>query len=216
MPDPSQADPEGLVAVGGDLSVERLLHAYEHAVFPWFDPGMLPFWWSPDPRCVMRADSLHVSTSLERCLRRGGFELTWNKNFAAVMKACGEGREEGTWIGPEMLAAYARLHQQGHAHSLEVWVEGDLVGGIYGVQRGALFAAESMFNRMRDMSKVALVACIRSLFDRGIEVFDVQFMTEHLASLGALEISRNKYLEVLRRAVRVQVELANLVPDCRI
>jgi leucyl/phenylalanyl-tRNA--protein transferase len=216
FPDPRLADTEGLLAVGGDLSADRLLHAYESAVFPWFDPGFPPFWWSPDPRCVIRPEKLRVTSSLDRRIRRGGFQLTWNRQFAAVMLAGSEGREEGTWIGPEMLAAYTQLHEQGHAHSLEVWVDAELVGGIYGVQRGGLFAAESMFHRQRDMSKIALVACIRSLFGSGMKLFDVQFLTEHLASLGAEEVSRDDYLAELSGAVELQIDLSDLTPVCRV
>jgi len=213
FPDPQSADDDGLVAIGGDLSARRLLLAYESGIFPWYGPGLPPLWWSPDPRAVLDADQLHVSRSLRRGLRRGGFELSWNRAFAAVMRACGDERDTGTWILPEMIQAYAGLHRMGRAHSLEVWTDGELAGGLYGVQCGGLFAAESMFHRRTDASKVALVAAVHSLFARGIELFDVQFLTPHLASLGACEISRSRYLARLHRASPKTVDLGTLVPS---
>ena len=175
FPDPRTADDDGLVAIGGDLGVERLLLAYESGIFPWYDQDLPPLWWSPDPRTVLQLENLHISRSLRRVLRQHRFELSWNQAFAEVIRACGEKRETGTWILPEMVHAYSRLHELGHAHSLEVWTEGQLAGGLYGVQRGALFAAESMFHRRPNASKVALVASVQSLFRRGIRLFDVQF-----------------------------------------
>jgi leucyl/phenylalanyl-tRNA--protein transferase len=198
--------------VGGDLSPERLLVAYDQGIFPWYDDGYPPLWWSPDPRTVLDPETLHVSRSLARALRRGGFELSWNRDFGRVMVECGRRRPGGTWIFPEMLDAYERLHQLGHAHSLEVWAKGDLVGGIYGVQRGGLFAAESMFHRRTNASKVALVAAVQSLFLAGIRLFDVQFLTPHLGSLGAREIPRAQYLERLGAVREHRVDLGRLVP----
>ena len=212
FPDPRGYDGEGLVAVGGDLSTERLLAAYRCGVFPWYDEGYLPMWWSPDPRGCLRAERLHVSRSLAKVLRRGGFRLSWNEAFGAVMAACGEQRGGGTWIIPEMLEAYQALHEQGHAHSLEVWEGVQLVGGVYGVQVGGLFAAESKFHRHRDMSKVALVALVRSLRRAGIGFVDVQFVTEHLRSLGASEVSREEYLGVVAVERGREVDLTELVP----
>jgi leucyl/phenylalanyl-tRNA--protein transferase len=200
FPDPHDFDAEGLVAVGGELTSKRLLSAYEHGIFPWYAEGILPMWWSPDPRGLMSVARLHVSHRLQRTLRRADFTLTWNRCFARVMAECGKHRPEGTWVIPEMLAAYERLHRRGNAHSLEVWRERRLVGGIYGVQVGALFAAESMFHRDTDMSKVALVALVRSLFAAGIELFDVQFVTPHLARLGAFEVTRTDYLRAAATA----------------
>jgi leucyl/phenylalanyl-tRNA--protein transferase len=211
FPDPRGADAVGLCAVGGDLSVERLVFAYSNGIFPWFDESEPPCWWSPDPRCVFTPDGLHVPRRLARRIRRGGFELTWNRAFADVMRACGE-REQGSWIFAEMLDAYAALHDAGHAHSLEVWADGELAAGIYGVQVGRLFAAESKFHRVRDLSKVALVACVRSLFAAGIELFDVQMPTPHLMSLGAAEWPRWRYLEALRRVVERECDLRGLDP----
>jgi leucyl/phenylalanyl-tRNA--protein transferase len=200
FPEPEGADAEGLLAVGGDLSAERLLAAYEQGIFPWYAEGLPPMWWSPDPRAVLDAENLHVSRSLERELRRERFRLSVNEAFERVMLECGRERDGGTWILPEMVPAYARLHELGHAGSFEVWLGERLVGGLYGVQRGGLFAAESMFHREANASKVALVAAVRTLFAAGIELFDVQFLTPHLASLGTYEVPRGEYLSRLRRA----------------
>lgn len=213
FPDPEQADDEGLVAVGGDLSVERLLVAYESGIFPWYDSGLPPLWWSPNPRAIIEPENLHISRSLRRTLRGGGFEVSANSAFVDVMRACAARRKGGTWILPEMVRAYAALHELGHAHSIEVWKEKKLVGGLYGVQRGGLFAAESMFHRVRDASKVALVVSVQSLFQAGIRLFDVQLLTPHLRSLGAREISRVEYLERLSRVRGQRVVLAPRLAD---
>jgi leucyl/phenylalanyl-tRNA--protein transferase len=210
FPDPRRGDDEGLVAIGGDLSCERLLAAYGSGIFPWYNEGFPVLWWSPNPRAVLNADELHVSRSLDRRLRRRDYALTWNLAFADVIRACGEQRKGGTWIVPEMRRAYQQLHQQGHAHSVEVWQENRLVGGLYGVQRGAVFAAESMFHRMTDASKIAVVAASRSLQRAGIQVFDVQFATPHLRSLGVKEISRDDYLGRVARASARHVDLSKL------
>jgi leucyl/phenylalanyl-tRNA--protein transferase len=213
FPDPRRYDHEGLVAVGGDLSPARLLLAYRSGIFPWYGEGYLPLWWSPDPRAAFDPACLHVSKSLAKCLRRKDFDLTWNRAFRAVMTACGEQRAAGTWILPEMVDAYERLHQRGAAHSLEVWRAGQLVGGIYGVQVGALFAAESMFHRATDMSKVALVALVRSVFAAGITLLDVQMPNDHLLGLGCRTVPRDEYLRLLAAVVDQPVELAGLVPS---
>jgi leucyl/phenylalanyl-tRNA--protein transferase len=210
FPDPEASDAEGLLAVGGDLEPERLLLAYESGIFPWYAEGLPPMWWSPDPRAVLDEQSLHVSKSLGRELRRGHFRVTVNQAFERVMRECGSEREGGTWILPEMLRAYARLHERGHALSFEVWRDERLAGGLYGVQRGGLFAAESMFHRETNASKVALVAAVRTLFAAGIELFDVQFLTPHLASLGVYEIPRTEYLVRARRATARPVALHDL------
>jgi leucyl/phenylalanyl-tRNA--protein transferase len=213
FPDPRDYDREGLVAIGGDLAPERLLLAYRRGIFPWYAEGILPMWWSPDPRAMLTRDALHVSRSLARTIRRGGFELTWNRCFRRVMAECGKCRAEGTWVIPEMLDAYEQLHALGHAHSLEVWQDDELAGGIYGVQIGGLFAAESMFHRRTDMSKVALVALLQSVSDAGIVLFDVQFLTPHLQRLGARAIPRADYLRRLQAALRRRVDLARLQPS---
>ena len=206
FPDPNESDDEGLLAVGGDLSPERLLFAYESGVFPWYSAGVPPLWWSPNPRALMTRERLHVSRSLRRTLRRGAFTVTFDTAFSDVIAACGANRDGGTWILPEMVLAYTQLHQLGHAHSFEVWHEGQLAGGLYGVRRGALFAAESMFHVVTDASKVALSVTLDTLFRAGFQTFDVQFVTEHLASLGAFEVSRPEYLAEVARTTRVSVE----------
>lgn len=212
FPDPGAYDADGLVAIGGNLRPEALLAAYGAGVFPWYAEGYVPMWWSPDPRGLLDPEHLHIARSLERRLRRGGVTLTWNRCFERVMRECGRGRGDGTWIIPEMVDAYSRLHRLGHAHSLEVWRGADLVGGIYGVQVGALFAAESMFHRATDMSKVALIALVRSAFAAGVRLFDVQFATPHLASLGAFVVPRAEYLRRLAAAREQAVDLRQLQP----
>jgi leucyl/phenylalanyl-tRNA--protein transferase len=210
FPDPRRGDDEGLVAIGGDLSVARLRAAYTAGIFPWYNDGFPVLWWSPNPRAILPADELHVSRSLRRRLQRKDYVLTWNLAFSEVIAACGQGRKGGTWIVPEMRRAYQQLHHEGHAHSVEVWQENRLVGGLYGVQCGALFAAESMFHRVTDASKIAVVAAALSLYRAGVRVFDVQFATSHLRSLGVREISREDYLGRVARASQSPVDLSRL------
>jgi leucyl/phenylalanyl-tRNA---protein transferase len=212
FPEPERADAEGLLAVGGDLSPERLLLAYERGIFPWYSEGLPPLWWSPDPRAVIDDRSLHVSRSLARELRRKKFRVTFDRAFRAVMQECARERDGGTWILPEMVDAYVRLHELGHAHSFEAWHGDRLVGGLYGVRRGGLFAAESMFHRETSGSKFALVGAVRGLFAAGALLFDVQFETAHLASLGATTISRREYLGRLATAVKAPMSLKR-VPE---
>jgi len=214
FPNPELADARGLVAAGGALSPAWLRAAYDSGIFPWYDDGMPPLWWSPDPRTLMDPEHLHVSRSMRRFLRSTPFELRFDTHFAEVMRACASDREEGTWILPEMIDAYVALHQQGEAHSVEVWDGAQLVGGLYGVQRGALFAAESMFHRATNASKLALIAAIHSLFAGGIRVFDVQFVTSHLASLGAYTVPRREYLARVRAATAERVNLGGLKLSC--
>lgn len=198
------AEEFGLVAVGGDLSPERLLQAYQSGIFPWFDQGDPVLWWSPDPRAIFELKSFHVPRRLGRTIRSGKFRVTRDLDFKAVMEECGKERLEGTWISPEMVEAYVRLHQLGFAHSLEVRQDDRLVGGIYGVAIGGFFAGESMFSRVSDASKVALVALIERLKERGFQLFDIQFLNDHTRRLGAVEISRRKYQSRLRQALSVK------------
>jgi leucyl/phenylalanyl-tRNA--protein transferase len=207
FPDPEHADPEGLVAVGGDLAPQRLLRAYRLGIFPWYDERTPILWWSPDPRAILPLDGLHVSRRLARTLRTTRFVVTFDLAFARVMHGCAD-RAEGTWITPEMIAAYTTLHELGHAHSVEVWLDGALAGGIYGVALGGLFAGESMFTRVSGASKVALVRLVERLNERGFALFDVQYRNEHTASLGAVEVPRRDYLARLRRAVEMPVTFA--------
>jgi leucyl/phenylalanyl-tRNA---protein transferase len=213
FPDPELADDEGLIAVGGDLATPRLLAAYDAGIFPWYDEGLPALWWSPNPRAVLDPGHLHVSRSMRRVLSKSGFTLSWNQDFRNVMLSCAD-RNGGTWILPDVLDAYCRLHQEGHAHSIEVWRNDTLVGGLYGVQRGGLFAAESMFHRETNASKVALITCVERVFAAGIELFDVQFTTPHLVSMGVREIPRKEYLTRLRRARVRRVSLENLALGC--
>lgn len=210
FPDPNESDDEGLLAVGGDLSPARLLFAYESGVFPWYSSGVPPLWWSPNPRALMDRERLHVSRSLRRVLRSGEFEVTFDTAFREVIVACASNREGGTWILPEMMLAYTQLHELGHAHSFEVWHDGRLAGGLYGVRRGALFAAESMFHVVSNASKVALAVSLDTLFRAGVQLFDVQFVTEHLLSLGAYEVERSEYLAQVSRTAQQVVELARI------
>jgi leucyl/phenylalanyl-tRNA--protein transferase len=201
FPDPRTAKPEGLVAVGGDLSVPRLLSAYRRGIFPWtFDPIT---WWSPDPRAVLEWDRIHVSRSLARTLRRGRFRVTTDRAFGEVIRACAApapGRRD-TWISAEFIEAYSLLHRHGDAHSLECWLGDRLAGGIYGVAIGGFFAGESMFHRVSDASKVALCFLARHLRDRGFVLFDIQMLTPVTRQLGGTEIPRAEYLRRLKAAV---------------
>ena len=201
FPPAADADPEGLVAVGGDLSVERLLLAYRSGIFPW---TVCPItWWSPDPRAIFELDQFHASRSLERVIKRGAFEVTFDQAFGQVIRACAEpgaGRGE-TWISPEFIAAYTLMHQEGHAHSVECWQDGCLAGGVYGVAVGGLFAGESMFHRVNDASKVALYHLFQRLNARRFRLFDIQMLTPVTTQLGARNIRRSEYLERLRLAL---------------
>lgn len=209
-PHPDRIGRDGLGGIGGDLSRARLLAAYDHGYFPCHGADTPPLWWNPDPRAVITPASLHVSRRLERTLRQGRFEVTFDRAFRRVMEQCDVGREDGRWILPEMIEAYVDLFAAGHAHSFEVWRGDRLAGGLYGVQRGALFAAESMFHRETDMSKVALVSAARALFAAGIEVIDVQYPTPHLRSLGAIEWRRAQYLASLAQLLQKAVALGGI------
>lgn len=195
------ASPEGLLAMGGDLRAERLLQAYRHGIFPWYNPGQPILWWSPDPRAGLFPDRLRVSRSLTKTLRRKKYEVTLDRAFRDVMRHCAEPRqrraEHGTWITPEMIEAYCRLHELGLAHSVESWSEGKLVGGLYGVALGGIFFGESMFARATDASKVAFVQLVRQLQDWGFGLIDCQLPSAHLSSLGAEEIRRKDFLKRL-------------------
>jgi leucyl/phenylalanyl-tRNA--protein transferase len=210
FPEPSGFDDDGLVAIGGDVTPERLLVAYERGIFPLYTRDTPPLWWSPNPRAVLPLDELHASRSLERRLQRTDYTVSWNRAFRDVIRACGENRPGGTWILPELVDAYTALHDSGDAFSLEVWMGGELAGGLYGVQRGGLFAAESMFHRRTDASKIALVICARALKQAGIELFDVQYWTRHLSRFGVREIPRSEYLTQLARAQKRRPRLIAL------
>jgi leucyl/phenylalanyl-tRNA--protein transferase len=201
FPDPAGADAEGLIAQGGDLEPGTIVAAYRLGIFPWPYDDSAILWWSPDPRAILPLDALHVSHSLTRTLRRAGFRVTLNAAFPAVIDGCAA-RDE-TWITPAMRAAYVRLHGLGWAHSVEVWgADGTLAGGLYGVAVGGLFAAESMFHRATDASKVAVVALVRHARRVGTTLVDVQVPSDHLTTLGARPIPREEYLARLAIAVR--------------
>jgi len=197
------ARPNGLLAVGGDLSPSRLIDAYRRGIFPWFNEGEPILWWSPDPRMVLFPQELKISRSLRKTLKRGNYEIRADSAFKQVMEACAAPRGEhtGTWIHAEMIAAYGRLHEMGMAHSMETWIEGELVGGLYGVGQGKMFFGESMFSRVSDASKIAFVHLVAQLQRWGFEMIDCQMKTEHLASLGAREISRNEFRQKLKELV---------------
>jgi leucyl/phenylalanyl-tRNA--protein transferase len=202
---PESADDSGLVAIGGDLNPARLLQAYRCGVFPWYDEAGPICWWSPDPRAVIELDGLHVSRRLRRTLRSGRFQVSLNQAFGQVIRGCANRPGDGTWITPGMIRAYETLHRLGHAHSVETWQDGVLAGGIYGVVVGGLFAGESMFYRRADGSKVALAWLVEHLQLKGFQMFDIQFVTEHTARMGAVEIPRREYLTRLRVAVAQRV-----------
>jgi leucyl/phenylalanyl-tRNA--protein transferase len=205
---PVMANDQGLVAVGGDLQPERLLLAYRRGIFPWYDQADPICWWSPDPRAIFELEGLHLSRRLRRTIRSGRFQVTVNSDFHSVIVACADRPGEGTWLTQEMIAAYKTLHARGHAHSVEVWHDSGLAGGLYGVALGGFFAGESMFTRIRDASKVALAFLMERLRAQGFELFDIQFLTEHTARLGAIEIPRREYLRRLRKALQVEAQFA--------
>jgi len=211
FPPVESATADGLVAIGGDLLAERLLEAYRHGIFPWYNDDQPILWWSPDPRAVLFPDKLHVSRSLERTIRRGQFTLTLDSSFRNVMIQCAGPRPQypgdGTWITPAMIEAYTTLHVMGYAHSIETWQDGRLVGGLYGVAIGGAFFGESMFSRVDDASKVALVTLVRQLDKWGFTLFDCQQSSPHVKRLGAEEIPRSDFVKHLAAA--------NTFPDLR-
>jgi len=205
FPPVETATPEGLLAVGGDLSPERLLAAYRLGIFPWFNPGQPILWWSPDPRVALYPEKLHVSRSLRKALRSGRYEVRFDTDFRAVMLACAAPRRQhpggGTWITEDMIEAYCRLHDLGFAHSIETW-QGDLLtGGLYGVALGGVFFGESMFARQPDASKIAMVALVSRLQAWGFALIDCQLPSDHLTRLGAECFPRPVFLEMLASAL---------------
>ncbi|MBS0974576.1 leucyl/phenylalanyl-tRNA--protein transferase [Serratia rubidaea] len=215
-PEGALRDPNGLLAIGGDLSAPRLLAAYQRGIFPWYSPGEAILWWSPDPRAVLYPAEHHISRSFRRFLRAAPFRITLNHDFAAVIAACAERPQDGTWIGPEVQHAYLHLHRLGYAHSVEVWQGDELVGGMYGVAQGALFCGESMFSRVTNASKCALMAFCRHFAAFGGELIDCQVLNAHTASLGAREISRRSFLQQLselqRRPLAAACWAAQVIP----
>jgi leucyl/phenylalanyl-tRNA--protein transferase len=197
-------EPNGLLCVGGDLSVERLLEAYRRGIFPWFSTGQPILWWSPDPRTVLYPGEFKVSRSLGKTLRNRGFRTTVDQAFEQVMERCADPalRPEGTWISPQMHAAYRRLHELDYAHSFETWEGDQLVGGLYGVALGRVFFGESMFSVARDASKVALHALVQASLAQNVRLIDCQVDSEHLRSLGARSVPRREFMRELAAATR--------------
>lgn len=196
-------EPNGLLAAGGDLSPERLIQAYRHGCFPWYQDGQPILWWSPDPRTVLLPEELHMSRSLRKLLRQQRYQVSFDRDFAAVIQACAAPRAyaDGTWITNNMQAAYLKLHERGFAHSVEVWDGDALVGGLYGLAMGRLFFGESMFSRADNASKVGFATLVNHLHASGFVMIDCQMPTEHLHSLGARAISRKAFAEYLQRYV---------------
>jgi leucyl/phenylalanyl-tRNA--protein transferase len=200
FPPVNHAEPDGLLAVGGDLEPDRILLAYQHGIFPWFSEGSPILWWSPDPRMVLMTKELKVSKSMRQVLRSGKFKITYDQAFKEVIEACGDvprPGQDGTWLTREMRDAYLQLHQLGWAHSVEVWREGDLVGGLYGLALGRVFCGESMFSHESNASKAGFIDLVKRLETLGFQFIDCQVHTPHLESLGAKEIPREDFLELL-------------------
>ncbi|WP_409308987.1 leucyl/phenylalanyl-tRNA--protein transferase [Pectobacterium sp. B1J-3] len=199
FPEPGYAlhEPNGLLAFGGDLSPVRLKTAYRQGIFPWYSPGEPILWWSPDPRAVLFPNEFHISRSLKKFLRKHDYSVTINRAFNDVITACSREHEGGTWITPEIIAAYCELHQSGQAHSVEVWQNSALVGGLYGIAQGSLFCGESMFSLAENASKYALLTFQQHFTDCGGRLIDCQVLNAHTASLGVREIPREHFLQFL-------------------
>jgi leucyl/phenylalanyl-tRNA---protein transferase len=210
FPDPRNATPEGIVAVGGSPQPEFLREAYRHGIFPWPVEGYPLLWFSPPERALLFFDELHVPRSLARERRRSTLRFTFDRAFERVIAACASvkrAHEEGTWITPELIRGYTRFHQLGHAHSVEAWEGEELIGGLYGVDAGGAFAGESMFHRRPNASKLALLFLIDHLRERGLDWLDIQVMTPHMEALGARLVPREEFLERLERALRRGLKL---------
>jgi leucyl/phenylalanyl-tRNA---protein transferase len=206
FPPAENADPEGIVGFGGELTPEWLLDAYRHGIFPWpaSEPGYPMIWWSPDPRAIFEFERFHVPQRLQRVIRSGRFQVTFDRDFAGVIRGCAtaQNRRRGTWITPEIKAAYTRLFRLGHAHSVEAWENDELAGGVYGVAIAGLFAAESMYYRIAEASKVALAHLVEHLKRQSYVLLDIQQLTPHTARFGAIEIPRRAYLRRLAKALK--------------
>jgi leucyl/phenylalanyl-tRNA--protein transferase len=206
-------EPDGLLAVGGDLAPERILSAYRQGIFPWYSHGQPILWWSPDPRAVLFPERLHIARSLRKTLRKNPFDVRYDTAFAEVIDACAgvvRRGQQGTWITHEMRDAYTRLHAMGHAHSVESWLQDKLVGGLYGLRIGRVFFGESMFSEVGDASKVAFVHGVQRLRDEGVALIDCQVSSTHLTSLGAETIPRARFIDLLRRYARPSVTESSL------
>jgi leucyl/phenylalanyl-tRNA--protein transferase len=200
-------EPNGLLAIGGTLTPGRLLDAYSHGIFPWFSDGQPVLWWSPDPRMVLYPDELIISRSMTKRLKRKDYDVRFNTAFYQVMQACAQTQrpgQDGTWITDSMIEAYDQLHEAGHALSVETWMDGKLVGGLYGVAIGKMFYGESMFHHVTDASKIAFIHLVRHLRRQGFGLIDCQMKTPHLASLGAREIPRKEFLQQVSELIQYQ------------
>jgi leucyl/phenylalanyl-tRNA--protein transferase len=208
FPPPSLARSDGLLAVGGDLSPERLLLAYRLGIFPWYGPGEPLLWWAPDPRLVLFPEELHISRRLSRTIRQGRFRVAFDRNFTEVIRLCGETRSQtGTWLDPPLIEAFRYLHKLGYAHSVECYLDEALVGGLYGLALDRIFFGESMFSLVRDASKVALAGLVAILMTRGCTAIDCQVRSEHLLSMGAREIGGSDFSQLL------QEKIDHITPD---
>ncbi|MER2514165.1 MAG: leucyl/phenylalanyl-tRNA--protein transferase [Nitrosomonas ureae] len=205
------SEPNGLLAIGGDLTSHRLLEAYSKGIFPWFNEDQPILWWSPDPRMVLFPHQLKISRSLRKTVKKANYKICTDCNFTQVMLACASPREgqSGTWIHPQMIAAYTALHEMGLAHCVETWIDNELAGGLYGVALGKVFFGESMFSRVQDASKIALVHLVKQLQSWQFGLIDCQVKTHHLASLGAQEISRAEFSQKLDCLITTEFESGN-------
>nr|WP_113868253.1 leucyl/phenylalanyl-tRNA--protein transferase [Brenneria salicis]NMN91360.1 leucyl/phenylalanyl-tRNA--protein transferase [Brenneria salicis ATCC 15712 = DSM 30166]RBP59987.1 leucyl/phenylalanyl-tRNA--protein transferase [Brenneria salicis ATCC 15712 = DSM 30166]RLM29957.1 leucyl/phenylalanyl-tRNA--protein transferase [Brenneria salicis ATCC 15712 = DSM 30166] len=208
FPDPADAldEPNGLLAYGGDLTSARLKMAYRQGIFPWYSPGDPILWWSPNPRAVLFPDGLHISRSMKKFLRKHDLTATINHAFDAVITACADEHAGGTWITPEIITAYGELHKSGQAHSVEVWQNSALVGGLYGLAQGSLFCGESMFSRADNASKYALLTFQQHFIHHGGVLIDCQVLNSHTASLGVCEIPRERFLQFLFQLQDIPVD----------
>jgi len=203
FPPVDAAQEDGLLAIGGDLSVQRLLMAYERGIFPWYE-GDVPVWWCPDPRFVLNPDELKISKSMKQLFQRNAFSFTINKAFPEVINNCkkiNRPGQDGTWITNEVVASYKKMHEFGYAHSAEVWLNDELVGGLYGIRLGKVFFGESMFSLVSNASKYAFISYVRQLKKEGVQLIDCQVYTEHLESLGARMIPRTEFLHTLKKLI---------------
>ncbi|WP_205949983.1 leucyl/phenylalanyl-tRNA--protein transferase [Pantoea stewartii] len=205
-PETALREPNGLLAMGGDLSPARLLSAYQQGIFPWFSPGDPILWWSPDPRAVLFPTQFHLSRSMKRFHQQSPYRVTMNEAFGDVVDGCALGREEGTWITFEVKRAWQKLYELGHAHSIEVWRDQTLVGGMYGLALGQIFCGESMFSLQPNASKTALLVFCQHFIKHGGQLVDCQILNPHTASLGAVEIARDRYLEQVKNLASLAVD----------
>jgi len=203
FPPVSEAEPSGILAVGGDLSPERLLEAYRQGIFPWYSEDDPIIWWSPDPRFALRPDEVKVSKSMRQVLNRETFEFTMDRCFGRVMHECSLPRkhEKGTWINSDMIESYTRIHEMGYAHSVEAWQDGELAGGLYGISLGGAFFGESMFTRVSNASKAAFITLARNLERLNFDIIDCQVYTEHLESLGAMDYDRDLFISMVNESL---------------